>query len=296
MKHERTFDAIRFEQHGIHARDAGHHAEAEAHFARAVAHDSGRPLSWLGLALSQIDLKRPQDALESLRRAQELSPHSGVVTHLLDSLSGHTSARAPDTYVSWLFNTYAEGFDVHLAKLGYQGPAMLHRLAIRAGWAADGSHTILDLGCGTGLSGQPFLSYAAQLDGIDLSSGMLEQARRRGIYTDLHHGEAHALLRSLPAASRDMVIAADTLIYIGDVAELFRLVAMHLKPGGSFLFTVETGEHSFTLAPSGRYQHSDDYLQACADGLFEFADRIEGTIRVEAGRLMPARAYRFTRR
>lgn len=296
MKHERSFDATRFEQRGIHARDAGQHAEAEMHFAQAVAHDPARPLSWLGLALSQIDLKRPDAALHSLRRARELSPQSGVVAHLIDSLSGHASTRAPDTYVSWLFNTYAEGFDSHLSRLGYQGPAMLHRLAIRAGWAANGSHSILDLGCGTGLSGLPFLSYAAQLDGIDLSTGMLEQARRRGIYTDLHHGEVHAVLRGLPAGSRDIVIAADTLIYIGDVAELFRLVADHLKSGGSFLFTVETGEQGFTLAPTGRYQQSDDYLQACADGMFDFADRIEGTIRIESGRLMPARAYRFTRR
>lgn len=296
MKHERSFDAVRFEQHGIHARDTGHHAEAEAHFAQAVAHDPGRPLSWLGLALSQIDLKRPDAALQSLRRARELSPQSGVVAHLIDSLSGHTSTRAPDTYVSWLFNTYAEGFDTHLARLGYQGPAMLHRLAIRAGWTADGNHSILDLGCGTGLGGLPFLSYAAQLDGIDISTGMLDQARRRGIYTDLLHGEAHTVLRGLPGGSRDMVIAADMMIYIGDVAELFRLVAAHLKSGGSFLFTVETGEQGFTLAPTGRYQHSDDYLQGCADGLFDFADRIEGTIRIEAGRIVPARAYRFTRR
>lgn len=296
MKHERTFDAIRFEQRGIHARDAGNHAEAEDHFAQAVTHDPARPLSWLGLALSQIDLKRPEAALVSLRRAQELSPQSGVVVHLLDSLSGHTSARAPDTYVSWLFNTYAEGFDLHLARLGYQGPAMLHRLAIRAGWIADGSQNILDLGCGTGLSGQPFLSYAAQLDGVDLSAGMLEEARRRGIYTDLHHGEVHTLLRCLPPGSRDLVIACDTLIYVGDLAELFRLVAEHLKPGASFLFTVETGEQGFTLAPTGRYQHSDIYLQSCADGLFDFADRIEGTIRIESGRFTPARAYRYTRR
>ncbi|PJI40387.1 methyltransferase domain-containing protein [Ferrovibrio sp.] len=296
MKHERSFDAIRLEQRGIHARDAGHHAEAETHFAQAVAHDPARPLSWLGLALSQIDLKRPEAAVASLRRAQELSPQSGVVAHLLDSLSGHTSSRAPDIYVSWLFNTYAEGFDAHLTRLGYQGPAMLHRLAIRAGWTANGSHSILDLGCGTGLSGLPFLSYAARLDGIDLSTSMLEQARRRGAYTELRHGEVHAVLRDLPAGSRDLVIAADTLIYIGDVADLFRRVAEHLKPGGSFLFTVETGEHGFTLAPTGRYQHSDDYLQACADGLFDFADRIEGTIRIEAGRFTPARAYRFTRR
>lgn len=296
MKHERTFDAIRFEQRGIHARDAGNHAEAEGHFTQAVTHDPDRPLSWLGLALSQIDLKRPQDAVTSLRRAQELSPQSGVVAHLLDSLSGHTSTRAPDTYVSWLFNTYAEGFDTHLARLGYQGPVMLHSLVQRAGWVADGSRSILDLGCGTGLSGLPFAPYAAKLTGVDLSAGMLEQAQRRGIYTELHRGEIHTALRDLPAGSHDTVIAGDTLIYVGDLSDMFRLTAGHLPPGGSFLFTVETGEQDFTLAPTGRFQHSDSYLQACASNLFDFADRIDGVIRIESGRFTPARAYRFTRR
>lgn len=295
MQHDLTLQAVHWEQRGIDARDAGRHAEAESHFARAVLKAPDRALSWLGLALSQIDQKRVSAALASLYRARDLSPQSGVVAHLLNSLSGKTSPRAPESYVAWLFNTYAAHFDTHLARLAYQGPDMLRQLALRADWPEDTSRRFLDLGCGTGLSGLPFTSYAAQLDGIDLSAGMLNQARRRGIYTDLHHGEIHAVLGTLPAATYDVVLAADTLIYIGDVAELFSLVARSLKPGGSFLFTVESGERGFTLTSSGRYSQADEYLRTCARGLFDCVDRLEATIRIEAGQFTPARAYHLTR-
>lgn len=295
MQHDPDLQAVHLEQRGIDARDAGRHAEAESYFARAVLKAPARPISWLGLALSQIDQQRVSAAIASLYRARDLSPQSGVVNHLLDSLSGTTSARAPESYVIWLFNTYAANFDNHLARLAYQGPDMLRRLALRADWCEDKSRAILDIGCGTGLSGLPFAPYASRLDGIDLAIGMLNQARRRAIYDDLHHGEAHAVLSAMPENSYDTVLAADTLIYIGDVAELFRLVATRLKPGGSFLFTVETGETGFKLTQSGRYNQSDAYLRDCAAGLFAFSDHIEGTIRIEAGKFTPARAYRLTR-
>lgn len=295
MQQDPSLQAIHWEQRGINARDAGRHAEAEEHFARAVQQAPNRPISWLGLALSQIDQQRASEAIASLYRARDLSPQSGVVNHLLNSLSGKTSKRAPEGYVVWLFNTYAANFDNHLARLAYQGPEMLRQLAVRADWCEDKSRAILDIGCGTGLSGQPFLPYASRLDGIDLSPGMLNQARRRGIYDDLHHGEAHAVLGAMPSGIYDTALAADTLIYIGDVAELFRLVADRLKRGGSFLFTVETGEHGFALTPSGRYSQADAYLRNCAAGLFDCTDSIAGTIRVEAGQFTPARAYRLIR-
>src|SRR3546814_10304055 len=47
--------------------------------------------------------------------------------------------------------------------------------------------------------------------------------------------------------------------------------------------------------PSGRYQHGEDYLQACTAGLFTCADRLESTIRIEAGQALPGRAYRFSK-
>ena len=39
---------------------------------------------------------------------------------------------------------------------------------------------VLDLGCGTGLSGALFRRHANRLDGVDLSPAMLDRARERG--------------------------------------------------------------------------------------------------------------------
>ncbi|MFN4165542.1 MAG: methyltransferase domain-containing protein [Ferrovibrio sp.] len=295
MQSDPSTEAADWERRGIEADSRGQHAEAESCFARAVACDDSREISWVGLAFSQINQRRTDDAVASLRRANIARPHCGVVSHLLKAMTGETTSRAPNDYITFLFNGYAANFDQHLTSLQYQGPQMLAQLIQRAGWAADGSRRIIDIGCGTGLSGMPLRAYASHLEGADLSAGMLEQALKRGVYNHLWHGEAHAVLRRLPAASYDAVVAADTLVYIGDVAELFRLVHAALKPGGDFLFTVEACDTGFTLVKSGRYQHADAYLQECAAGLFACADRIDGAIRTEIKQAIPGYAYRFSK-
>lgn len=295
MQHDVALNALAWEQRGILAQDRGNHPEAVSYFEQALAL-SDRALSWLGLALSQIELKRSDEAVSSLRRAKDLAPQSGVVTHLLASLTGGAPVRAPDNYVRWLFNRWATNFDTHLTRLGYRGPEMLHKL-IASKWEPRAAFDILDLGCGTGLSGVPFRPYAARLDGIDLTANMLEQARRRGIYDDLECNELHAALRSRPIGQYDAALAADTLIYIGDLRDLFGLVAQALKPGGSFLFTVETGAEgsAFTLTATGRYSHADDYLRDCATGLFTVAESMDGMIRVEDGVFAEGRAYHLAK-
>ncbi|HEX6959488.1 MAG TPA: methyltransferase domain-containing protein [Ferrovibrio sp.] len=296
MQHDLVPNAIAWEQRGILAQDRGHHAEAASHFRQALAL-SDRALSWLGLALSQIELKHDDDAVCSLRRARSLAPQSGVVGHLLAALTGQAPLRAPDSFVKWLFNSRAGSFDTHLTRLGYRGPQMLHDL-IALHWTPEAMLDILDLGCGTGLSGIPFRPYAARLDGVDLTPNMLVQASRRGIYDNLECNELHADLRNRPANGYDAVLAADTLIYVGDLQDLFALVARALKPGGSFLFTVETGTEgsAYTLTSAGRYSHADDYLRDCAADLFEVGNNADGMIRVENGSFAEGRAYRFVKR
>lgn len=294
MEHDPCLDALAWERRGTLARDAGRAAEAEVCFENALL-DGERPVALLGLALSQIDQNRPDDAIENLRKARDLAPQSGVVSHLHDALTGTATERAPNSFVTWLFDAKASSFDNHLASLGYQGPEMLRQLAERADWIADGSRQILDLGCGTGLSGLPFRPHAASLHGLDLSDGMLAQAQKRGIYDRLDRGEVHFALGQYAEGYYDAVLAADMLIYIGEVTELFRLVARTLKPGGSFMFTVETTETGFALTRTGRYSHSDTYLRRYMPASMHCADSVDGMIRVEAGKLTPARAYRFVK-
>ena len=53
--------------------------------------------------------------------------------------------------------------------------------------------SILDLGCGTGLSGLMLRRRARHLTGVDLSPEMVEKARARGIYDRLEVGEITAM-------------------------------------------------------------------------------------------------------
>jgi predicted TPR repeat methyltransferase len=125
---------------------------------------------------------------------------------------------------------------------------------------------ILDLGCGTGLSGEAFkdLAVGGRLDGIDLSPGMIEEARRRNIYSDLMVEDFETAL-AVPGLSYDLIIAGDALIYHGDLAPVLSGAARRLDPKGFCLFTVEkmAGE-GWEQTPANRFRHSEVYLRSCA--------------------------------
>ena len=123
--------------------------------------------------------------------------------------------------------------------------------------------SILDLGCGTGLAGAAFQPLAARLDGLDLSPAMLEKARARGIYDDLTVGDIESALAA-PGRSYDLILAADTLVYLGDLAPVFRGARSRLAAEGYFLFTVEAAKDGFELGPKRRWRHADPYLRATA--------------------------------
>ena len=100
---------------------------------------------------------------------------------------------------------------------------------------------LLDLGCGTGLVGETFKDLAegaGRLDGIDLAPRMLDVARARGIYHELILGDLESVLFS-PGRSYDLIVSADTMIYLGDLKPAFTGVAKRLEPGGFYIFACE---------------------------------------------------------
>ena len=189
--------------------------------------------------------------------------------------------RSDGGYVRHLFDQFAADYDARmLSHLSYRAPLILHELAGLVMGARDGL-VVLDLGCGTGLSGAAFAGRAARLDGIDLSPAMIEKARARGIYTSLRLGDVED---DLGEAAYDLVLAADTLVYLGDLAPLMRRVAAALKAGGFFVFTVEAGEgEDFALGPKRRWRHSSAYLRDLAGRCgFEVAGLMACVPRTEA--------------
>jgi predicted TPR repeat methyltransferase len=191
-----------------------------------------------------------------------------------------------------LFDETAPLFeDSLLNNLNYRGHLQLRELADQVWPGARFGLRVLDLGCGTGLVGDQFHAWTAgggRLDGIDFSARMLDEARNRHIYSNLYLGDIEQMLSS-GGEVYDLILAADTLIYFGDLDALVRGAAEHLLPGGFFVFTVERKDGSgWEPTPKRRFRHSESYLRECAEraGLTS-VDRADSTLRFETGAPVP---------
>ena len=103
------------------------------------------------------------------------------------------------------------------------------------------------------------------LTGVDLSPAMIEKARGRDVYDSLIVGDATAALMRQPPAAFNLIVAADSLVYFGDLAPLFAAVATALTAGGLIAFSLETIEgEGFKLGASMRFAHSRAYVEATA--------------------------------
>ncbi|GGO79624.1 hypothetical protein GCM10011348_14360 [Marinobacterium nitratireducens] len=201
------------------------------------------------------------------RRVLQLDPDNDTATYLLASLNGESAIKAPRAYVEGLYDRHAGQFEQRLVgRLGYRAPELLAQaLATRL---PDAPACALDLGCGSGLLGQSLRRHFPGLavDGLDVSAQMLAQARSKGCYRALHHGDAITQLALLPAARYPLIASTDMLIYLGDLEPLFAVAVRCLEPGGLLALTVEAGQSTEPeLQPSGRFRHSRAYLEALTD-------------------------------
>ena len=178
----------------------------------------------------------------------------------------------PPAYVRTLFDHYAPRFDQALAELSYRAPALLFdalETVCRAGGRDMRLGPMLDLGCGTGLGGVAFRPCVDWLVGVDLSPGMIEQARRKGLYDRLATEDIARFLAAEIAgsASFHLIIAADVLTISPASTASVGAVARVLAPKGIFAFTVEThsGE-GVILGEKLRYAHGADHVRAAIAG------------------------------
>nr|WP_160000408.1 methyltransferase domain-containing protein [Roseomonas sp. 18066] len=233
---------------------------------------------------------REAGALPEARAAAEAAArdpdHAEQARFLLAALGAAAAPdRAPAAYVRDLFDQYAPRFEEDLTqKLGYRTPEALADLLREAGVPADRSLDVLDLGCGTGLSGRALAPFARRLEGLDLSPRMLDAARAAGGYDALHEAD---LLDFLPAhpAGFDLVAAADVLNYLGALDGALAAIAGALRPGGVAGFSLELGEVApFALGEGLRYRHAPAAIAAQCEkaGLAAVAER-RAVLRVERG-------------
>jgi predicted TPR repeat methyltransferase len=210
-----------------------------------------------------------------------------VARHMLAAYTGEAAPdRASDDYVERHFDEFAATFDQVLGSLRYRGPELLEEAVRLADPAPRASHAVADVGCGTGQCGPAVRPWARTLVGVDLSPKMLDRARERGCYDELVHEEATAFLAARPGAF-DLVVCADTLVYFGDLGQVFAVAARSLAPGGRFIATLElleSGGRPFELSVAGRYAHEAGYVASVLAGVGLTVERIApADLRLEHG-------------
>lgn len=179
----------------------------------------------------------------------------------LASLGALPVPAAPSpVFVAGLFDQYAPRFEEALVnRLGYRVPDLLTAAIERVAGPRHHFARALDLGCGTGLMGERLRPKVDWLEGVDLSPGMLDRARRKNLYDALREAD---ILAPVEAPPFDLVTAADVLTYLGDLAPALQRISEATRPGAVLAFSVEVEEIGapFTLRPSMRYGHRPDHL------------------------------------
>jgi predicted TPR repeat methyltransferase len=173
----------------------------------------------------------------------------------LEAVYGATSPEE----LSRAYDQWADSYDSDMAEVGYRHPAVA--LGLLARYLPTGSAPILDAGAGTGLVGELLgtLGYP-EIDALDASPGMLEIARSKNAYRQLHHaflGQPLAYEDGRYAAAVSTGVFTTGHVGVEGLPELFRVV----RTGGFIVLSVKE-----TLWESG----FGDYLsQRQRDGVLQ---------------------------
>ena len=282
---------------GVAYRETGKPDDAVASFRAAVRFAPEMAEAWNNLGVAQDELNLTENALNAYKRAIEiqpdyLSPHlnlglilqkteqfeeaeehyntvleiqpdNEVAKFMLQSIGGgETPDAAPVEHVRNIFDQCAENFEKILVQgLEYKTPELLFNL-VRP--YLTERMTILDLGCGTGLGAQLYRPFAKNLTGVDVSAKMLKKASEKNIYNRL---EVFDILQDWIFPTKfDLIYSSDVFVYFGNLDMIIKSASSYLVSGGKLAFSVEElkdNTTSYQLYPSGRYAHSQEYIQEC---------------------------------
>jgi len=243
--------------------------------------------------------RRYPEATKHFEEVLKLQPDNKTVNYLLTALQkGEAPDGAPEEYVTNLFDNYAKNYDQHLSKvLKYQVPALLVKELKKVADfnSVNADLDILDLGCGTGLSGESLRPFAKHLVGVDLSPKMLRVAKAKNIYDELIAENINSVMAQFEKQF-DLIVAADVLTYCGNLSQIFHDCARALRPSGLFAFSIEgDDEEPFHLTQFARYTHHRSYIENLAKECgFKIISRVEANIREQEGQPVKGELFILT--
>ncbi len=199
--------------------------------------------------------------------------------------TGHHTTSLED--VRHAYDTVAADYARHLPDLRAEAApdrAMLDEFAVRVAEARR--PTVLDAGCGTGRVGRGLRARGLRVVGVDLSPGMLREARA----AESGFPCAAASLTGLPLADRcvDGVLLWYSLIHLDPdlLPTALGEAARVLRPGGYLLVGFQAGVGSRDVAPSyARFGHEVTLVRHLLDA-DDVATRLHRVGLVEQARVV----------
>jgi cyclopropane fatty-acyl-phospholipid synthase-like methyltransferase len=161
-----------------------------------------------------------------------------------------------------LFKDYAAYYDILYQDKNYQ--AEVDYVAQLIKQYAPGSHTILELGCGTGTHALILADHDYMIHGIDLSHEMIVRAKEKAAH---RHSQSVLFsqgdMRSVKLnQTYDVVLALFHVMSYqttdSDIRDSFNAVSAHVKPGGLFIFDFWFGPGVTYVSPQVRIKRVDD--------------------------------------
>jgi len=262
--------------------------EAAQCFSKVITLRPKHPEARRLLAIAHCNLGEVDKAVEVFEEWLREEPDDPIALHMRAACSGRdVPSRASDSFIETTFDSFAASFDSKLAKLLYRAPSLVVEMLASSAVHASRSLDVLDAGCGTGLCGPLLAPYARRLVGVDLSEGMIAQARARNVYDELVRGELTAYIAD-SIGTFDVIVSADTLVYFGRLEDVVTAAANALRPGGRLVFTVEEStDDGYSLGPSGRYRHAREYVERVLADADLRPEVVPAELRLEAGDPVP---------
>jgi SAM-dependent methyltransferase len=158
-----------------------------------------------------------------------------------------------------VFDAYAEYYDLLYGDKDYSAEAAYVSRLLRA--RGGNKNRVLELGCGTGGHALEFARLGYQITGVDLSERMLEGARDR--CSQVGGRFVHGDVRNLRLSERfDCVLSlfhvASYQTSNADIEGMLRTAAVHLEPGGVFIFDFWYGPAVLSVRPSTRIRRLEN--------------------------------------
>jgi len=235
---------------------------------QAIELAPGFASAWFTLGEIRERLGERDAAIAAFRKAGIADPDDRHGARLrLMLLGAERLSDMPPAYVRALFDQYAPKFETALVDdLRYRGPALLFKAVLSVHAAVRKPaffKRAIDLGCGTGLAATAFAGEVDEFIGVDLSPRMIERARAGGLYAELEVIEMVQGLRGRGDASADLILAADAMVYLADLAPVLGETRRVLTAGGLVAFTVETHDGEGVILGEGlRYAHAASYVRS----------------------------------